>query len=144
MQNRSITGNSTMSRYPYPEFEGKRGVGVGIVLSLITLGIYGLYWRGKQIATLNAWLKKKEHSFFAWFFLLIITAGIYGFYREYQMANSINTIQANNGLVTDASLPTSCMLGMLLGFGVLPLAIRQHQINRLYTEQISTEQASDA
>ena len=31
--------------YPYPDSDGVRSIGIGILLTLITCGIYGLYWQ---------------------------------------------------------------------------------------------------
>lgn len=121
-----------LNQYPYPEYEGKRNIVVGILLSIITCGIYGLYWQYKQMVTLNAWLKRDEYSFWLWFFLSIITCGIYGIYYEYKMANGINTVQADNDLVFDSNLPIICIVLAIFGIGVASLAIQQHQINRLY------------
>ena len=124
-----------MRNYPYPEFEGRRDIVAGVLLTLITCSIYGLYWQYKQMATLNAWLGRHEYSFWSWFFLCIITCGIYGIYYEYTMATGINTVQINNGLVHDSNLPIICVLLAIFGVGIASLAIQQHQINRLYDEQ---------
>ena len=42
------------SQYPYPEYGSVWNIGVSILLSLLTLGIYGLYWQYKQMLILNA------------------------------------------------------------------------------------------
>jgi hypothetical protein len=105
---------------------------IGILVTLVTCGIYGLYWQYKQMATLNAWLKRDEYSFWLWFLLSIITCGIFGIYYEYKMANGINKVQADNDLVFDSNLPIICVLLAIFGIGVASLAIQQHQINRLY------------
>lgn len=123
-----------LNQYPYPESEGKRSLVVGILLSIITCGIYGLYWQYKQMATLNAWMSRNEYSFWLWFFLSIITCGIFGIYYEYKMANGINTVQADNDLVFDSSLPVICVLLAIFGFGIASLAVQQYQINRLYEQ----------
>ena len=47
-----------LHQYPYPEFEGRRNIGVGILLTFITFGIYGLVWQYKQMKIINAWLGK--------------------------------------------------------------------------------------
>ena len=57
-----------LNQYPYPEYDGKRSIAVGILLTLITCGIYGLYWQYKQMDTLNVWLGKKRLLFLAMVF----------------------------------------------------------------------------
>lgn len=84
------------NQYPYPESDAVRSIGGSILLTLITCGIYGLYWHYKQMETLNAWLGRDEFSFGAWFFLSFCTCGIYAIYYEYKMATGINEVRANN------------------------------------------------
>ncbi len=84
------------------------------------------------MATLNAWLERNEYSFWLWFFLSIITCGIFGIYYEYKMATGINEVQADNDLTYDSNLPVICVLLAIFGIGIASLAIQQYQINRLY------------
>ena len=126
-----------LDQYPYPESEGRRSIVVGILVTLITCGIYGLYWQYKQMATLNAWMRRDEYSFWLWFFLSIITCGIFGIYYEYKMANGINKVQTGNDMVFDSNLPVICVLLAIFGIGIASLAIQKYQINRLYTEQVN-------
>ena len=89
------------------------------------------------MATLNAWLRRDEYSFWLWLLLSFITCGIYGIYYEYKMARGINNVQADNDMVFDSSLPIICVLLAIFGIGIASLAIQQHQINRLYQTQSS-------
>ena len=121
-----------LNQYPYPEFEGRRSIVTGILVTLLTCGIYGLYWQFKQMATLNAWLGRNEYSFWLWFFLCILTCGIFGIYYEYKMACGINEVQTNKGMYVDQNLPILCVVLALFGVGIASLAIQQFQINKLY------------
>ena len=82
--------------------------------------------------TLNAWLKRDEFSFWLWFFLTIVTCGLFALYYEYKMAMGINEVQAENGLLVDQNLPILCVLLALFGVGIASLAIQQYHINKLY------------
>ena len=121
-----------LNQYPYPAYEGRRSIAVGVLATLITCGIYGLYWQYKQMHTLNAWLKRDEYSFWLWLFLTLITCGIFGLYYEYKMAMGINEIQSSNSLRVDPNLPILCVLLALFGVGIASLAIQQYHINKLY------------
>ena len=45
-----------LNQYPYPEYDGKRSIAVGILLTLITCGIYGLYWQFMDFTgSINRW-----------------------------------------------------------------------------------------
>ncbi len=81
---------TTLGEYPYPASEAVRSIAVGVLATLLTCGIYGLYWQYKQMDTLNAWLKRDEYSFWLWLFLTIITCGLFALYYEYKMAMSIS------------------------------------------------------
>ncbi|MCG9127508.1 DUF4234 domain-containing protein [Candidatus Poribacteria bacterium] len=34
-----------LNQYPYPEADGRRSILGGLILTIITCGIYGLYWQ---------------------------------------------------------------------------------------------------
>ena len=121
-----------MQDYPYPESKAVRGIGGSIFLTFITFGIYMLYWQGKQIAMLNAWLGRKEFSLWRWFFFSIFTIGIYALFHAYKTASGINQVRADNGMWVDASLPAVCILMTIFGFGISSIAIQQGWINRIY------------
>ena len=50
-------------------------IGVGILLTIVTCGIYGLYWQYRQMEALNGFLGRKEYDFWMWFLLSIVTCG---------------------------------------------------------------------
>ena len=77
--------------------DGVRSIALGIIFSLLTCGIYSLYWQYKQMVTLNAWLGRNDYRFWLWLFLSFLTCGIFGIYYEYKMAVGINEIQINRG-----------------------------------------------
>ena len=121
-------------RSPWPRGDAVKSVGVGIVLTLITCGIYGLFWQYKQMQVLNAWLGRREYDFATWFVLSLVTCGIFAVYYEYRMARGINEIQHARGMYVQADLALLCVLLSIFGIGVASLAIQQHSINELYGE----------
>lgn len=121
-----------LNQYPYPEDEGRRNIVTGILLAIITCGIYSLYWQYKQMDTLNSWLGRQEYSFGLWLVLSFLTCGIFSLYYEYKMATGINEIQTNKGMYVDANLPILCVLLALFGVGIASIAIQQSHINKLY------------
>ncbi len=121
-----------MRDYPYPMADGVRSIVLGIIFSLLTCGIYSLYWEYKQMATLNAWLGRTEYRFGFWLLLCILTCGIFALYYEYKMAVGVNEVQANNGLNVSNSLAVICVLLAIFGIGIASLAIQQWEINKFY------------
>ena len=121
-----------MRNHPYPMADGVRSIVLGIIFSLLTCGLYSLYWQYKQMETLNGWLGRTDYRFWLWLFLSILTCGIFALYYEYKMAVGINEIQADNGLTVNHSLAAICVLLAIFGIGIASLAIQQWEINKFY------------
>lgn len=121
-----------MRHHPYPMADGVRSIALGIIFSLLTCGIYSLYWQYKQMITLNAWLGRNDYRFWLWFFLSILTCGIFSIYYEYKMAVGINEIQTISGLPVSGYLAVTCVLLAIFGVGIASLAIQQWEINKFY------------
>ena len=124
------TGGSQNSP-PLPEWEGRVRIGIAILLSIITCGIYLLFWQYKQMKVLNSWLSRREYSFGMWFLLSIITCGIYAVYNEYKMGRGIVEIQEQNNLMVN-NVSTICLILTLIGLSIVSMAIQQYEINKFY------------
>lgn len=122
--------------YPYPPEEAIIKPGLGILFTLLTCGIYGLYWQYKQMEILNAWLERDEYSFWQWFFLSIITCGLYAVYYEYKMAKGIIEIQEENDFRVSDDLPVICIILSIVGLSIASLAIQQSNINKFYSNNV--------
>ena len=117
---------------PVPRDEAVVSIGTGVFLTILTCGIYSLFWQARQFRVLNAWLGRREYSFWSWFGLCLITCGIYGIYSEYQMANSILEIQRKREWYTNPNLATLCVAVSIIGFPIASMAIQQEEINKFY------------
>lgn len=117
---------------PYQDYSITRNIGISIILSLITLGIYALYWQYKQMKILNAWIGRKEHVFWNWFLLSIVTCGIYEVFEEYKMAQSIIWVERKYKLHVHRNLHLTSVLLTLFGLGIITTAIQQHYINKFH------------
>ena len=122
--------------YPYPESEGIRSIGLGIILTLLTCGFYGLYWQFKQLEALNAWLGREEFSFLVWLLLSIVTCGIFAIYYEYKKAKGINEIQEQQDEMVNSDLPVICVLLTLFGLQIVSIAIQQNEIHKFYRANV--------
>ena len=123
-----------MPEHPHPQHKGVRSIPVDLILTIITCGLYGLYWQYKQMETLNNWLRRKDFDFLLWLLLSIITCGIFAMYYEYKMAKGINEIQKENNLNVSGDLPLICLLLAIFGLAIVSLAIQQLEINKFYGE----------
>jgi len=118
--------------YPIDRQEAEKGIAVAIILTLVTCGIYGLFWQYRQMRTLNAWLGREEFSFAMWLLIGIITCGIYMIYIEYKMAKASNQVKEGQGKSADGNLPLICLLFSIFGLQIVSLAIQQDEINSFY------------
>ena len=111
----------------------RMNIGIAVLLTFITCGVYGLVWQYKQMKTLNIWLNRREYTFGMWFLLSVITCGIYGIYNEYKMARSIAEIQVQNDLMVN-NVATICLILTLIGLSIVSMTIQQAEINKFYVK----------
>ena len=120
--------------YPYPASEGKLGIGWRLFVTLITCGIYGLFWYSKQMQILNGWLGRETYSFWKTVGIGLLTCGVYNIYIEYQMARGIIEVRTKYGMQYDPNFPTVYMLFYFFTIVLGSFAILQNEINKLYDE----------
>ena len=117
---------------PVPRDEAFVGIGMGIVLTILTCGFYALFWQARQFRVLNAWLGREEYGFWKWFLLSILTCSMYAIYTEYQMSNGIIEIQRKRGWHINPNLGAICVVVSFFGFPIASMAIQQEEINKFY------------
>ena len=106
-----------------------RNIVVCILLSIITCGIYGLYW----MYTLNEYARavtpqEWQTSGITVILLDIITCGIYGLYWNYKMGKAFTAIGAPDNSVLYLVLS-------IFGLSIVNWCIMQDSINRAYPTQ---------
>lgn len=96
-----------------------------VVLSLVTCGIYNLYWQYQQMLAVNEMLAEDKYSFWPWLGLTLVTCGLYHVYHEYRMSEDIARVSdrrdKNDGLLS--------VLLAVFGLSVVADAIQQSHIN---------------
>ncbi|BAT70857.1 conserved hypothetical protein [Thermosulfidibacter takaii ABI70S6] len=102
-----------------------------VVLSLITCGLWNVYWQYKQMRTMNHLLGERYFSFPKWLLFTLITCGLYHFYHEYVMGKKIADIQYEIGMNPSHSLPVLSVVLAVLSAGLITDAIQQHEINEI-------------
>ena len=106
-------------------------IALGIVFSIMTCGLYSLYWNYVQFKAMNALLGREEYKFLQWLILSIITCGIYHIYYEYKMGSDLYAYLKSQGMPVSESLPVLGAVLAVFYLMVLSDAIYQHEINRL-------------
>ena len=112
-----------------------RNVAICIILTLITCGIYGLYWFVCLTNDVNTISKRIDTSGGVALLLTIITCGIYGLYWAYQLGSKLDEAAAIHGEQQNHNAILYLIL-CLLGFGILTYALAQNEINTYVSKEV--------
>ncbi|MCR5420741.1 MAG: DUF4234 domain-containing protein [Lachnospiraceae bacterium] len=109
-----------------------RNIVMCIVLSLVTCGIYNIYWMIKLNDEINILDGSTDDlSGVVVFLLTLITCGIYGIYWFFKMGTKIDNIKS--GLdITPSSVSSSVLylILALVGLGIVDYCLMQETINK--------------
>jgi hypothetical protein len=111
--------------------EYRLDVAAGIIFSVITCGLFNIYWNYRQMKALNVLLGREEFHFLKWLILSILSCGLYHIYYEYRMGVELQAWLTQNGYKVNENL---AMLGLILsvfGLTVIADAVYQHELNKL-------------
>ncbi|WP_026491006.1 DUF4234 domain-containing protein [Butyrivibrio sp. XPD2002] len=121
---------------PAPYFGGAgitgRNIAVAIILSLVTCGIYSIYWFIVLTDETNQLSgRPNDTSGIVSFLLTLITCGIYGWYWAYKLGEKTDAIK------NDPSGSSSIIFIILqiFGLGIVNYAIAQDAINKAVNYQ---------
>lgn len=109
----------------------KRSISTAIILSIVTCGIYGIYWFIKLNDEINYITNSQNDTSGGMAFLFsLITCGIYQYYWAYKMGRKLDEFAAARGFVP-ASRGVACLILSLFGMGVVSYAVMQDSINKM-------------
>ena len=107
----------------------ERGIGMAILLTIVTCGFYGLYWFVKLNDETNQAAGKTEYtSGITAVLLTLVTCGIYGFIWYYKIAQVQDEALAAHGLPTKNNSVLYLVLG-LFGLGIVNYCLIQSNLN---------------
>ena len=109
----------------------QRSIGICILLSIVTLGIYGIYWFisiTHDVVRISTG-KVYNTSGGTAFLLTLVTCGIYGYYWVYQMGKSMYIVEREK---VDYASDNSVLYLVLqfIGLGIVSTALIQNSINK--------------
>ena len=120
--------NSTNSSNNRPMIS-KREVAMAVILSIITCGLYGIYWFIVMTDESNSVSDEKTASGGLSFLYTIITCGIYRFYWNYKMGQKLYL----SGKKYDLAISDNSVLYLILsifGFDIVNYCLIQSDLNR--------------
>ena len=110
----------------------ERNIALYIVLSIVTCGIFGIYWYICLNDEINMVSKEQNPTSGGVVFLLsLVTCGIYGIYWCYCMGKRLATAQQLAGKTPDTSLSTIYLLLSIFGLSIVAWALMQNELNTL-------------
>ena len=111
-----------------------RSIALSIVLSLITCGIYSIYWFVVLTDEINRENPRYagQMSGIACFLLALITCNIYGIYWAFKIGEKLDTIKAERSIPTGRDSNVLYLILELLGFNIIVLALAQNEMNKLH------------
>ena len=107
----------------------KRDIIVAVILSIVTCGIYSIYWFIVMTDDANKVSNDTTTSGVMAFVLTLVTCGIYGFYWYYKMGKKLYQAGQMYGKdIADNSI-IYILLGVL-GFGIVNYCLIQADLNK--------------
>ena len=111
----------------------KRNIGLCIVLSIITCGIYSIYWfvvlaNDTNVASGHA---QDGTSGGVAFLLTLVTCGIYGFYWAYKQGEKLNEAKAMRNMPADSNAGIIYIVLQIFGLGIVAYALMQNELNKM-------------
>ena len=107
----------------------KRDIGISILLTVVTCGIYGLFWIYNLINDICD-LKDVARTGGRDIILSILTCGIYSWFVFYRMGADIDELRYRRGY-NKGSNNIVYLIFAILGLGIVPIALAQHSVNEL-------------
>lgn len=111
-----------------------RNIATCIILSIVTCGIYGIYWFICMVNDVNEVSENNGTSGGVVFLLSIVTCGIYMLYWMYKTGGDINAAQNMRGIRGDSSSGVIYLILTLVGLGIVSYALIQNELNKLVEE----------
>ena len=108
----------------------QRSIAKAVIFSLITCGIYSLYWLYKLTEEAHQLAGERTTATGGMVILYtFITCGIYSIYWFYKMGITANMIREQRGMSVDSSSPVIYLLLTIFGLGIVSEALLQDTLN---------------
>lgn len=108
----------------------KRSIGWAIFFSIITIGLYGLYWQMRITDEAHTLCGRRTCASGGMAVVYTVCSfGIYFFYWVYKIGEEMNLAKGKRGMQYDDNSPMFFLVMTLFGFGFIPVILFQSGIN---------------
>ncbi len=109
-----------------------RNIGICILLSVITCGIYTYVWLYQLAEDLKKATGDANATSGGMVVLLsIVTCGIYLWYWLYKAGEQVNAAKTTRGVATDSNLSIIYLVLGIFGFSLISLCLIQNELNKM-------------
>ena len=113
-----------------------RDIAVAIILSIVTCGIYNIYWFIKLVDDVNR--AANDQSAFSggvtWL-LSLVTGGIYACYWYYQAGKKMAYAKQVRNMPVESNMEILYLVLAIFGLGIVNMALIQSDLNKMATPQ---------
>ena len=109
----------------------RREIATSIILTLVTCGIYGLYWFVVLTDDANTVSGDFQFSGGMSLLLTLVTCGIFSYYWAYRLGVKITTAKSSRGMTVDNNLSLIYLLLCIFGLGIVAYALAQNELNQI-------------
>ena len=113
-----------------------RNIVLCVVLSIVTCGIYGIYWF--VVLTNDAKTAAEDTKLASGgmaFFLTLITCGIYGIYWAYKIGELTKIAQEKRGMTVGTDMSIIYLILTIFGLGIVVYILAQNDLNKIADSQ---------
>lgn len=108
-----------------------RSIGLYIVLSIVTCGLFMIYWMIVLVNDLNrAADTPNDTSGGVVYLLSLVTCGIYGIYWMFKAGEKVSVIRRKMGVPDSGNNGIIYLILQLLGFGIINYCLIQNEVNK--------------
>ncbi len=107
----------------------QRNIALCVILSLVTCGLYGLYWFVCMTDDTNTVANEEGTSGVMALVLTLVTCGLYGLYWAYKCGDKLDKAKADRGM--PASNGGVLYLILYIFGGIIAYALIQNELNKL-------------
>ena len=107
-----------------------RSIPIAIILSIVTFGIYGLYWLYSLANDINTLTHQEQPSGFKVLVLTIITLGFYELYWLYKAGERLSDFQTYQGEMVDSYRALVYLILGIFGLNIVARALIQNDLNK--------------
>lgn len=128
-------GTKTFDEYEFNQHRvdyaiSRRSIPMCIILSIVTFGIYGLYWLYCLASDVNTLTGEEDSSGFKVLILSIITLGLYELYWLYKVGERLSDFQTYQGEMVDSYRALVYLILGIFGLNIVARALIQNELNK--------------